>query len=292
VNQMSSKMLMLTGLCLALSPAYATNLFPGGNGTVTPIPGYSYGSPTFPAVGSSPNAPSPPGMGTNFLQESGAWVLLTNPNIQAHVTFDEAVYVDPQTGDLDFFYQIQNTGTALPSQYAGTDAVASPVVINNFDQSSSVQVTAVDEITSGTPYQQFDLMKAPTAGSSISSVTYTNVPIGGGGNYENLSFSFNAPIGPGQNSAILVIKTNATSYDQEAGANLNWQKKTPLGGVGTDAGTGASGTAFFEGAIDPVLAPEPGFYGVLSLGIAGLLLLIHRRSGKAKAAQVANDQAA
>lgn len=275
MNQMFSKMLMLTGLCLALSPAYATNLFPGGTGTVAPT-GYSYGTPTYPAVGSSPNAPSPPGIGANFLQESGAWIVPGGP--QAHLTFDEAVYVDPQTGDLDFFYQIQNTGGPLASQYAGTNALSSPVVIENFDQTLGVQISAVQEITAGTPYQQFDLMKAPTAGSSITSVSFSPDPVAG----EDLSFNFNAPIGPGQNSAILVLKTNASGYDQEAEGIFNWSAKTPNGAVGQDAGTGPHGTTFFEGAIDPVLAPEPGFYGALSLGLAGLLLLIHRRSGKAK----------
>jgi len=275
VKQMFSKVLLSTGLCLALSPAYATNLNPGG--TVSPVPGFTYltGPPVFPS--GSPNAVSTTGANP-LLQEGYSWSP-AGGSTKANITFENGVYVDPNTGDLDFFYQIQNTytGAAMPSN------TVSPLITMNMNL-EGVQVTGVSEITS-TNFQSFDDFVAPTAGDKISSVSLcqtTLSPCAAG--YEpdgnaNVFVTFSGSIVPSSDSAILVIQTNAKDFDQAGEGTFSWKATPP---PGAHQGATLVTNPFTLDALEPLPVPEPGFYGVLSLGLAGLLLLVHRRSGKAK----------
>jgi hypothetical protein len=265
VNQMFSKTLILTGLCWALSPAYAGNLLPGG--TVTPVPGYVYGSPQFPS--GAPNGGSSSGANP-LLQEGFSYSPANSKGAVANITFENTVYVDPVTGDLDFFYQIQNTYTGAATNQ---NTIAPTVQFN--ESFEGVTITGVSEITS-TNYQTFDDFVKPTGGG-ITSVSLGNYDSQGDA---DLTVTFSAPIAPKQDSAILVIQTNATDFDQAGEGTFAWKANPP---AGSHSGNTLVTNPFTLDALEPLPTPEPGFYGVLSLGIAGLLLLAHRRSGKAKA---------
>lgn len=243
---------------------------------MAPPPSYSYGTPQFPS--GVPNGVSTVGA-NNLLQEGESWALANSRTSLANITFENAVYVDPSTGDLDFFYQIQNTYTG-PAMNSNT---VNPTIEIN-ETFAGVQITGVSEITS-TNFKAFDDYAKPTGGNTITSVSLcqtTLTPCLTG--YEpdgaaNLFLTFSSPIAPGQDSAILVIQTNATDFDQAGQGTFSWKSTPP---VGAHDGSNPATNPFTLDALEPLPVPEPGFYGVLSLGIAGLLLLVHRRSGKAK----------
>jgi hypothetical protein len=250
--------LLLTALCVAHGAAYASNLSPGGS--VSPVPPYSYGAPAFPS--GFPNS----GLGqygaNPFLQEGASWAPGASQTPGANITFENAVYSAAGTGDLDFFYQIQNSYTGPAT---GSDTVSPAVILDDFSL-PGVTITGVEQITAPL-FQPFDDFVKPTpATNSILSVSL-------GIDDRTLTVNFSAPINPGQDSAILVIETNAKSFNQNAEATFQWLGAPPAGAHGI-----ADTQIFALDALEPVATPEPNVYGVLSLAVAGLLFMARRDS--------------
>ncbi|MCU1263443.1 MAG: hypothetical protein JWO80_6328, partial [Bryobacterales bacterium] len=105
-------------------------------------------------------------------------------------------------------------------------------------------------------------------------------------NGSNLNVNLSSVVKPGQNTAVLLVKTNAKNFDQGT-SSFNWST-APSGCSAASQATGNCGNAysepFFLNNLEPFAAPEPGFYGMLSLGIAGLFFVVRRRSIKATSA--------
>ena len=254
---MYTKTLMAIGLCLAIDSVHASNLTPGSS--VSPVPVYSYGSPAFPS--GLPNT-GPGQLGANpLLQEGASWAPAGLGTPAANITFENVVYAAPSTGDLDFFYQIQNSYTGPAS---GDNTVSPTIVLDDFSL-PGVTITGVEQITAS-QFQPFDdFVKPNPAANNISSVSL-------GLNDQTLTVVFSGAIKPGQDSAILLIETNAKAFNQNAEATLSWLSAPPAGAHGS-----AAAQTFELDALEPAPAPEPSVYGFLSLAIAGLLLLANRK---------------
>jgi len=243
----------VTGLCFAFGPVHASNLLPGR--TMSLVPDYSYGMPLVPS--GSPGTGVPVGAGP-WLQDSASWTPTGSGTPSANITFENAIYLSPLTGDLDFLYQIQNI--AAGSATAG-NMVGPTLSLSDFSR-PGVAITGVAQITNAVflPLGNFAM---PTAGGpTIASVVLS-------ANKHDLTVDLSAPIAPEQNSAILIIETNATGFNRNAAAVVNWQ--------GVADGTGTPAISFAVDAFQPVMAPEPGFYGILSVALAGLLLFARWR---------------
>jgi hypothetical protein len=265
MNQIFAKTLIIGSLCWALSPAYAGPLAPGGSvSPVTLLPGTA----TFP-VG-TPNGVSTFGY-KPFLQEDGSWSAPTGGVPNNGIDFDSATFYDPVTHDLDFFYQVQNLAKNVPT--VGDNTVVTTYKLNLPTLTTGVTIMGVDQINNMnfSAAANADNFLDPTLGINISSVSLAlndmtlTVQMSGSG------------IGPGQNSAVLVLQTNANDFVQSGMGVFNWKSNPPAGSFGS------INPNFVLNTLEPILStPEPGFYGVLSLGLAGLLLLAHRRSNKTK----------
>jgi hypothetical protein len=258
MKRLSSMLLTLgaCGLCLTLAPANATVLPPGGS--------------------VSPGAP------TSALTFSSATVVATQvdpitwfngPNLDGNVKFTEAVIIDPGTGNLDFFYQIQNNSPA-PS---GITQSAS--TLQNLGGGGAT--LTLNGFGPGVTENVFQITNSSGLSASFGNASGTNDIVTVSRTSTSDVISFNNPITPGTESAILLIKTNAapTAFTTGGTANLRWRQNPALHGA-------TSGTAFSSENITVatlVPTPEPGVYGLLSLAIAGLFFAVHRRSGKAKA---------
>ncbi len=238
--------------CLTLSLANATSLPPGGS--VTPGLGSGFAGSVVGSVSDPVN-----------------WFI--GPTIEGNVTFREAVLVDPSTHDLDFFYQIQNnspspTGSVGLASTIVNNASLTPVQTTVLLTGFSVgSVTNVFDITSNAGFSG-GVFASPTSTSMITTVAN---PTPG-----DITLTFNNAISPGQNSAILLIQTNANAFTTGT-AQFHWKQNPLLHGA-------TSGTFFTSENIDVgtlVPTPEPGAYGLLSLAIAGLFFIIHQRSKKA-----------
>jgi hypothetical protein len=256
MKRVISTVFVVFSFCLTLSLANATNLPPGGS--VTPAPGSGFsGSP----VGS--------------VSDPVTWFI--GSTIEGNVKFVEGVLVDPTTHDLDFFYQIQNN-SPVPTAQVGLAST----IVNNASLTPVQTTVLLTGFTPGITLNVFDvssaapftggLFAAPTASSNIPTVAN---PIPG-----DVTVTYNQAISPGQNSAILLIQTDATNFGV-GGAQFHWKQNPSLHGA-------TSGTAFMSENINvkalvPLATPEPGAYGLLSLAIAGLFFILHQRSGKAKA---------
>jgi hypothetical protein len=206
-----------------------------------------------------------------LLQEGASWAPPGSGTPSANITFENAVYVNPANGDLDFFYQIQNTFSGAAT---ANNTVSSTIVLDDFSL-PGVTITGVAEITNASFLSFDDFVKPTPSSSAITSVALA-------ANDQTLTVTYGAPIAPSQDSAILVIETNARQFNQNAEGTFNWTGATPPGAHGSATGTGTPATTFTLDALEPVAAPEPGVYGILSLGLAGLLLLVHRRNGSGK----------
>lgn len=283
------------GLCLILSPAYALPLCPGC--TVAPVT-LLPGTTSFPL--GSPNGVSSQGS-TPFFQGDGAWSVAGQSN-SGSVDFDSAVFIDPVTHNLDFFYQIQNVYNGATTT---TDTLGNYTGVNPNPQTSSynlilntlpgVTIMQVAQISPGnwnnacvTPTMSNpnppvpcpdDFVQPKPSTTQINSVTLAFDPINN--DFDDLQINMNSPLAPGQDSAILVIKTNANDFDQNGFGDFAWQT-APTAPAGKHLNGVAKTQMFSLGTLEPILTPEPGVYGVLSLALAGVLLLARRRSDKAK----------
>lgn len=259
---------VLVSLCVVgLTQAYATSLLPGG--TVSPVAVLPPGFPSGPSsTGSCASFSSPcSSTGSNaLLQEGASWK--KNNVVGANVTFENGVWVDPVTHELDFFYQIQNTFTGAT---AANNTITTTFMLEDFT-GVTTNVYQVDlSGPSGSAFFAGSGFKKPTADT----ITKVSRSLNGADLTVTLTTT---GIKPKTNSAILVVKTNATDFDQAGLGSFSWNAAPPAGATGGGQNTNLKNWTL--DALEPVLTPEPGFYGVLSLGIAGLLMLVRRRSGR------------
>ncbi len=259
MNKSITRLLILVSLDLALNSVIASNLLPGG--AVTPVPGYTYGYPAYPP--GSPTGVSSLG-GNPRLQEGASWSMPGVTGASANITFENAVDIDPVTGALDFFYQIQNTYTGAATN---SDTISPTIVLN--ESFEGVAITGVEQMNA-LNFVSFNGFAKPTGGISVASVSLGQYQTDGSA---DLTVTFSAPIAPKQDSAILVIQTDARDFDQAGGGAFSWMTAPP---AGAHKGGSPATNPFYLDALEPLVAPEPGSYGMLSLGVSGLLLLIHR----------------
>jgi PEP-CTERM motif len=213
-----------TALVLMTFPLRANVILPGQSGIAPDV---------------FPNPGSPPLLGvTNGTFSFGSGTgLLTG-------SYFEAVLVDPLgvtcTGCLDFAFQV-NEDSGLSSG------------IFSLDLSRFFGYTTDVGYIAGTGHAG----DGPGNGDPIS---VSRGPFGGG-----IGFRFSAPgstsntIGPGGSTDILVVATNATTYDT-------------LGALGISGGSGANSPANGQitGLFEPTVVPEPSTVVLLSLGLAGI----------------------
>jgi hypothetical protein len=270
--------IILAGALGAFHQAQATSLLPGQ--TITnpgALPGIDIPSASSTAISSTGSA--------SLLEEGSSWKVGTKTG--ANITFANGVWIDPTTGNLDFFYQIQNT-------FKGT-AAANNTVLRQFELGDfgGVQITGVFEVTYSTtsngcaffgagpcpPDSNGSGFLRPTTGV-VESVARSS----GFGDDLTITFSGNG-IAPGTNSAILVIQTNANDFDQSGSGTFFWKGAPPSGAVGSGPGQNTKGPWILD-ALEPIITPEPSAYGVLFLAIGGLMAYARRRAKKAKSAAV------
>jgi hypothetical protein len=262
----SSVATVTLALCLVSGQAYGTNLVPGG----------TINNPAALPAGQTPTGPSTAvsSVGaSNSFHDNGGWTV-SKTTLGGSVNLESGVWVDPSTGDLDFFYQLQNV-------YSGP-AASDNTLVDTFDiQDFSGVTTNVFQVTSGGTGSLFFANSGYLAPTSD---TVTQVSADNSG---DLMVTLSASLAPKTNSAVLVIETNAKDFDEAGDAyNLNWKSSPPANAHGAGA------TNPFElGALEPLLTPEPGFYGALALGIASLLLVVHGRAEKSKAKVSADKKA-
>lgn len=154
-------------------------------------------------------------------------------------TITQAVYNN--NGFYDFYYQV--TGAAVTANITS-------ILLNGFQSFS----TDVSYFLASSPIGPFAIS---TAGKFPNPVSRTDE---GGGAGDQLEASFSSPstrrIGADQTSAVIVVRTNATGY-RTTSLELN-----------------ASGV--FVNQFAPT--PEPAFYGAITLGLAGLLVVRRRKN--------------
>lgn len=253
------------GFCLTLSQAYATSL-PVSGGSATPA--------TITLGAGSGFA----GLPNGSVNDLANWK--NGGTTEGAVNFVQGVWVDPTTHDLDFFYQIQNnspvatgsTGSAstIGNQGAAPNLNQTTVVLTGYGSGTTENVFEITSAQYNATALGGSLFVMPSAGETVATVS--NATAG------DLVVTLNQNLTPGKDSAILVVQTNAKSFDNGGQALFHWKQNPALHGA-------TSGTAFSSenidlGDLEPT--PEPGVYGLLSLAIAGLFLVVYRRSEKAK----------
>jgi hypothetical protein len=193
--------------------------------------------------------------------------------------------VDPTTGFLDFFYQIQNT---YSGDLRDSDTVASSFTLQDF---GGIGITGVYQINYGAtgngcaffgagpcpPDSNGSGFLKPTT-QTITSVTRS------GGIGDDLTIALSGGVTPKTNSAILVIQTDAKDFDQSGAGSFTWKGAPPNGAVGSGPGQNTVGPWVLD-SLEPILTPEPGSYGLLALGVAGLILFVRWRAEKARASK-------
>lgn len=256
---MKKTLILLGAAGLALSQAYATPLLPGG--TISSIAALPPGFPSGPSTAVSSTGANP------LLQEGASWKV--GKTVGGNVTFENGVWIDPTTHQLDFFYQIQNTFTGAK---AANNTISTTFTLADFSPVTT-DIYQADFATMGSAFFNGSGFVKPTADQVMKvsrdltgDLTVTLTTTG---------------ILPKTASAILVVKTNALDFDQAGLGSFSWNGAPPLGATGGGQNTNMKNWTL--DALEPLLTPEPGFYGILSLGIAGLLLLVRRRSEKARA---------
>ncbi|MCU1257188.1 MAG: hypothetical protein JWO80_73 [Bryobacterales bacterium] len=256
-----TKVLVAAGMLVASSQIYATQLNPGG--TVV-NPG------TTSAPGGSPIAIDPITLTQGGLNDGFNWKNGKGKPNESSGNYVNAVYVDPVTHELDFYYQIQNT---FAGNATGQNTLSSTFMISDFAGFTIFNVLQLQSSVAGNFFGDgsSDEFKGKTQVSIVD--------VKRSANGSNIVVDLSSVVKPGQNTAVLLLKTNAKNFDQGT-SSFNW--KTPPSGCPAIAqATGNCGNAykepFFLNNLEPFQAPEPGFYGMLSLGIAGLFFVVRRR---------------
>ena len=221
--------LVLTGLLVFFGVAHATVLTPGTGGQLPDIfPGCS---------------------GCTLLASRDTGVVTTTSN-GVTLSFDlvAAVYADPSNtfgaGNLDFMYQVTNEGRS-------NDSIGR-VTTTNF----TGYLTDVGFATSGSSLPGGIFVNGIVAPGLVDRNTASTV-----------GFGFAVPplfalIGPGQASTVLIIQTNATSFQLGNANVIDGQA------ISTDAFGPAGGTP-------PV--PEPSSIILMGCGLAGMVRVIRKK---------------
>lgn len=212
-----------TALVLMTFPLHANGILPGQSGIAPDV----FSNPGSPPLLGQTNGTFSFGSGTSLLTGS----------------YFEAVLVDPLgvtcAGCLDFAFQVtEDSGLS--------SGIFSLNMSRFFGYTTDVGYIAGTGDGGG----------GPGNGDPIS---VSRGPFGGG-----IGFTFSAPgstshtIGPGGSTDILVVATNATTYDT-------------LGALGISGG-GPNGPANGQitGLFEPTIVPEPSTMVLLSLGLAGI----------------------
>ncbi len=178
------------------------------------------------------------------------------------IDFVSAVYYDPTTKGLDFYYQIQNSGEAATTNLDTLSRNLSFVGFAGFT-TNVFQIANVP----GSPTNLFGSssvsFKEPTVDTVLTVVRSGAVD---NGNTLTVRLSGNGEQ-PGTNSAILEVQTNATDFDAAGEALLRWRAAPPANAVGA-----ANQRSFDLSSLEPIAtAPEPGFYGLLAIALIGLV---------------------
>jgi hypothetical protein len=165
------------------------------------------------------------------------------------VTGNVVAAVYQETGGTeDFYYQVDNLNAK------GVKGSISSISIADYTSYSTNASTV-------TPPYNSSLQSSGFGTGSKGNYAPTGVSRAADGSA--LTFTFKG-LTAGQNSSVLLIQTDATTFDQ-------------LGYF-----TVANGNSISTYTFEP--APEPGFYGSLAVAIAGVILVVRRRSSKANAA--------
>jgi hypothetical protein len=276
-KQIQTATIVAAGLCLSLGQAFATSLAPGG--TVL-NPGALPGSltPTSASTATSSTGSAP------ILEDGASWKTSSGGKTTtgANITFANGVWVDPNTGGLDFFYQIQNTYTGPTT---ANDTVNPTFTLVDYSGISITGVYQYNTSAAGNGCAFFGSPHCPptTNGSGfLIPTTETVSSVSRSIDGSTLTVNLNSGVTPKTNSAILVIQTTAVDFDQSGSGTFHWNGAPPLLSTGSGPGQNTIGPWQLD-ALEPLVTPEPGFYGVLALGIAGLFLFVRRRSGKEQA---------
>jgi hypothetical protein len=219
----------------------------------------------------------------SFLEEGAAWEM--GNRLGALATFVNGVWVDPSTGGLDFFYQIQNSfparlGAAPDNSVSSSftlDGFASAPITGVFQLSSTIASTAGCAFFAGgqCPPGSVGLGFLRPTSSSILSVTR------GGGTGATLTVDLSGPVAAGTRSAILVVQTSSQDFDASGSGTFSWLSAPPSGATGSGPGQDTGGPWVLD-ALTPVApAPEPGASTLLTLCVTGLLLFGRRQANKA-----------
>lgn len=158
-------------------------------------------------------------------------------------SYEEVVLVDPFgvtcSGCLDFAFVVNNTS-------AGWGMF-------------SLQLARFNGYTTDVGYVM-------NSGGNVDPVSVTRGPVGG-----NISFLFNTPTSvllPGFSSDVLVVATNATSYDTGGGIAI----------VGSNGPGSTFNGQIHDGIFEPTFVPEPSTMVLLSLGLSAVAAFRKRQS--------------
>ncbi len=202
----------------------------------------------------SPDVFADPGSVPLLNQTTGTFSFGSGAGLLAG-TYFEAVAVDPFgvtcSGCLDFAYQV----TLNPGLSSG---------IFNLNVGSYVGYSTDVGYISGSG-------EMGGGGGIGDPILVNRGPFGGGVQFVFVSRSAGAAIGPGGSSAVLIVATDATTYDNRGF----------LGIFGGGRGSPASGQ--ISGLFEPTFqtsAPEPSTVVLLSLGMAGIVGFSRKRSKK------------
>jgi hypothetical protein len=219
----------------------------------------------------------------SFLEEGAAWEV--GSRLGALASFVNGVWVDPATGGLDFFYQIQN---AFPSRLgaAPDNAVSSSFALDGF---ATAPITGIFQLSSNTPSTAgcafFGGGQCPLGSVGLGFLRPTSGGIlsvdrssGAGG---TLRVDLSGPVTAGKSSAILVVQTSLQDFDASGWATFSWLSPPPSGAVGSGPGEDTGGRWVLDALTPVALAPEPGAYGVVLLCVIALLWVGRRQAKKA-----------
>jgi hypothetical protein len=256
-----TKFFVAAGVLVASSQLYATQLNPGGS-VSNPV--------TTSAPGGIPIHVDPVTLTQGGLNAGFNWKTGHGMANRASGNYISAVYVDPITQELDFYYQIQNTFAGSAN---GQNTLPSTFTISDFSNFTIFNVLQLQSNAAGNYFG--DGSNVEFKGKTPVSILDVSRSADG----SNVTVDLSSVVQPGQNTAVLLLKTNATNFDQGT-SGFSW-KSSPAGCLPSEQATGNCGNAyaepFFLNNLEPFQAPEPGFYGMLSLGIGGLFFAVRRR---------------
>jgi hypothetical protein len=178
--------------------------------------------------------------------------------------YDEAVYQNNSNGTLDFVYQFSNGYASagvdtISLSYFNDEAPATGWVTNAYytdlEPAGFLGKPDCKYVVTGSPSVPV-CNTGGVASENIKPTTFNEAPNG-----STLSFNFGRGLESGL-SSILIVQTTAKSYEP--------------GGIAVQGSRNFNSFALDLPGYQPV--PEPGFYGVLAIGLAIILCVTTRRN--------------